>query len=202
MTPRSNAHTDSNCDDEPPHRPLDMPSPKSRSRQRDTTQFSYTSSSSEATNRRPRSTPRGRNHHGIFASSATLLAGIGVAALVAHHFWPRGILYSAQEEWEKKTHHQTRNKSQRDDRRGHTRGRSSIATERGGSTYQARPRHRSLDDWRRQESGPSSVDMHRRDVLEFSYGSEFANPERIRRHPDWHERNRMYHDHMDECKRP
>ncbi|KAF5018102.1 hypothetical protein F66182_9941 [Fusarium sp. NRRL 66182] len=82
---------------------------RSRSRPR-----SKSPSSSRSPSRRSRRNGDNR-HHGIFKTTAGLLAGIGVATVVAHKVWPKGILHGDREDWQSrphaKHHHQRRHRS-------------------------------------------------------------------------------------------
>ncbi|KAM5353990.1 hypothetical protein ACJ41O_000640 [Fusarium nematophilum] len=40
------------------------------------------------------------HHHGLFKTTTGLLAGIGLATVLAHKVWPKGVLYGDSEEWE------------------------------------------------------------------------------------------------------
>ncbi|KAH7140819.1 hypothetical protein EDB81DRAFT_885528 [Dactylonectria macrodidyma] len=69
------------------------------------------------------------SHHGLFKTSASLLAGIGLATVLAHKVWPKGILHGDEEEWmsrpmPKHHHHHHHHSSER---RDHHRRRSSDA---------------------------------------------------------------------------
>ncbi|KAF7553654.1 hypothetical protein G7046_g7037 [Stylonectria norvegica] len=41
-----------------------------------------------------------QHHHGLFKTSAGLIAGIGLATILAHKAWPKGVIHGGQEEWE------------------------------------------------------------------------------------------------------
>ncbi|KAK2592550.1 hypothetical protein QQS21_009765 [Conoideocrella luteorostrata] len=67
---------------------------------------SYSSSSGHSSPRRGRRRPsqqeKDQNRGKLIKDSAGLLLGIGVAAVVAHKFWPKGMLYGGKEDWENK----------------------------------------------------------------------------------------------------
>lgn len=49
--------------------------------------------------------PHVEHHHGLFKSSASLLAGIGLVTVLAHKHWPKGILHGDDDEWATKPAH-------------------------------------------------------------------------------------------------
>ncbi|KAF4453979.1 hypothetical protein F53441_3504 [Fusarium austroafricanum] len=57
-------------------------------------------SRSSSRSRRSKRSGDNSHHHGLFKTTAGLLAGIGVAAVVAHKVWPKGVLYGDHEDWE------------------------------------------------------------------------------------------------------
>ncbi|KAG8424129.1 hypothetical protein J3458_000957 [Metarhizium acridum] len=57
-------------------------------------------SSRDSCRRVPSQQEKEHNRGKLIKDSAGLLLGIGVAAVVAHKFWPKGMLYGAKEEWE------------------------------------------------------------------------------------------------------
>lgn len=63
------------------------------------------------------SQPQHEHHHGLFKTSASLIAGIGLATVLAHKVWPKGVLHGDEEEWESrpksKHHHHHRHSSER-----------------------------------------------------------------------------------------
>lgn len=61
-------------------------------------------SSTRSSSRSPSRRKHKHDHHGLFKSTAGLLAGIGIATVIAHKAWPKGVLYGGQEEWETKPH--------------------------------------------------------------------------------------------------
>ncbi|KAM0200419.1 hypothetical protein ACHAPA_004852 [Fusarium lateritium] len=67
---------------------------RSRSRGR-----SFSRSSSRSPSRRKKHSSDHHHHHGLFKTTAGLLAGIGVATVLAHKVWPKGILYGDHEDW-------------------------------------------------------------------------------------------------------
>jgi hypothetical protein len=46
----------------------------------------------------------------LLKSSAGFLAGVGVMAVVAHKFWPKGVMYGDKEDWEKEVAKKIRKK--------------------------------------------------------------------------------------------
>ncbi|KAJ6439875.1 O-methyltransferase family 3 [Purpureocillium lavendulum] len=76
---------------------------RSRSRSRSSSRsysHSGSGSSSQDRQRRRQQQRHKEKKEGLIKGSAGLLLGIGVAAVVAHKFWPKGILYGGKEEWE------------------------------------------------------------------------------------------------------
>ncbi|KAH6968883.1 hypothetical protein DER45DRAFT_547888 [Fusarium avenaceum] len=69
----------------------------SRSRSRGRTS---SRSISRSPSRRKKHSGDHHHHHGLFKTTAGLLAGIGVATVIAHKVWPKGILYGDHEDWE------------------------------------------------------------------------------------------------------
>ncbi|KAH7144378.1 hypothetical protein B0J13DRAFT_555078 [Dactylonectria estremocensis] len=62
--------------------------------------------------------PQHEHHHGLFKTSASLLAGIGLATVLAHKVWPKGVLHGDEEEWttrpkSKHHHHHHHHSSER-----------------------------------------------------------------------------------------
>ncbi|KAF5550260.1 hypothetical protein FNAPI_7783 [Fusarium napiforme] len=88
----------------------------SRSKSKSRARLSSRSSSRSPSRRSKRSD--NHHHHGLFKTTAGLLAGIGVAAVVAHKVWPKGVLYGDHEDWEHSSKHH------RSDRPHHRRRRS------------------------------------------------------------------------------
>jgi len=79
-------------------------SPSTSSRFAQSRSRARSSSSSSGDNSQQRRARKQQRHkekkEGLIKGSAGLLLGIGVAAVVAHKFWPKGILYGGKEEWE------------------------------------------------------------------------------------------------------
>ncbi|KAL4723880.1 hypothetical protein ACLX1H_009525 [Fusarium chlamydosporum] len=71
------------------------PTLRSRSRGR-----SASRSSSYSPSRHKKRSDDHHHHHGLFKTTAGLLAGIGVATVIAHKVWPKGVLYGGHEDWE------------------------------------------------------------------------------------------------------
>ncbi|KAF5664145.1 hypothetical protein FHETE_7196 [Fusarium heterosporum] len=81
---------------------------RSRSRGR-----SPSRSSSRSPSRRKKHSDN-HHHHGLFKTTAGLLAGIGVATVIAHKVWPKGVLYGDHEDWEHPHHkHRHSDRAQR-----------------------------------------------------------------------------------------
>ncbi|KPM35024.1 hypothetical protein AK830_g11551 [Neonectria ditissima] len=38
-------------------------------------------------------------HHGLFKTSASLIAGIGLATVLAHKVWPKGVVHGDEDDW-------------------------------------------------------------------------------------------------------
>lgn len=96
--------------------PRGRPSSRMVSRSKSRGRLSSRSSSRSPSRRSKRSD--NHHHHGLFKTTAGLLAGIGVAAVVAHKVWPKGVLYGDHEDWEHSSKHH------RSDRPNHRRRRS------------------------------------------------------------------------------
>ncbi|RSL68523.1 hypothetical protein CEP51_012478 [Fusarium floridanum] len=61
------------------------------------------------------------HHHGLFKTSAGLIAGIGLATVLAHKVWPKGVLYGDAEEWESRPHPKHRHSDRHEHHRRHRR---------------------------------------------------------------------------------
>ncbi|KAJ4260517.1 hypothetical protein NW762_007258 [Fusarium torreyae] len=94
----------------------------SRSRSQGRPSRSSSSSSSRSPSRRKKRSGDDHHHHGLFKTTAGLLAGIGVATVIAHKVWPKGVLYGDHEDWE----HESHPKHRHSDRRQHQRRRRSL----------------------------------------------------------------------------
>lgn len=75
--------------------PSSRPVSRSKSRGR-----SSSRSSSHSPSRRKKRSDDHHHHHGLFKTTAGLLAGIGVATVIAHKVWPKGVLHGDHEDWE------------------------------------------------------------------------------------------------------
>jgi hypothetical protein len=99
-TPSSRTRTHSPSRGRPQsHRGRNKPSssrPISRSRSRG--RSSSRSSSCSPSRRKKRSDDH--DYNGLFKTTAGLLAGIGVATVIAHKVWPKGVLHGDHEDWE------------------------------------------------------------------------------------------------------
>lgn len=116
-------------------------------------------------------------------ASAGLLAGIGVASLLAHKFWPKGVLYGGKEEWETRVVDKKRTqKVVERDPDGRLRGMRSVETRGDGDVVVSEVR-RGRDGGERMRryaaNGPPhrerSMHDHRRDL------SHPRQPERYQR---------------------
>ncbi|KAJ4195057.1 hypothetical protein FALCPG4_010606 [Fusarium falciforme] len=61
------------------------------------------------------------HHHGLFKTSAGLIAGIGLATVLAHKVWPKGVLYGDTEEWESRPHPKHRHSDRHEHHHRHRR---------------------------------------------------------------------------------
>ncbi|EFZ02864.1 hypothetical protein X797_000833 [Metarhizium robertsii] len=103
------------------------------------------------------------NRGRLIKDSAGLLLGIGVAAVVAHKFWPKGMLYGAKEEWE------TRLDKARDKVLGDDNGRGPDVRrrERGRSMNRGRAYHYDYESERLAvERGPAAPSPRSRSCRE------------------------------------
>ncbi|KAF5643710.1 uncharacterized protein FTJAE_3127 [Fusarium tjaetaba] len=98
--------------------PRGRPSSRMVSRSKSRARLSSRSSSRSPSPSRRSKRSDNHHHHGLFKTTAGLLAGIGVAAVVAHKVWPKGVLYGDHEDWEHSSKHH------RSDRPHHRRRRS------------------------------------------------------------------------------
>ncbi|KAF4981489.1 hypothetical protein FZEAL_2732 [Fusarium zealandicum] len=98
------------------------PLARSKSRAKTPSRPSSRASSSSPARRQQKHGKSGKansqdHHHGLFKTSAGLIAGIGLATVLAHKVWPKGILYGGAEEWESrpipKHHHSDRHEHRR-----------------------------------------------------------------------------------------
>ncbi|KAF4986635.1 hypothetical protein FDECE_15850 [Fusarium decemcellulare] len=113
------------------------------------------------------------HHHGLFKTSASLLAGIGLATVLAHKVWPKGILYGDSEDWESRPHPKHRHSDRHLDR---PRPRRSLEAER---VIERARRHGDVIYY--EEIGP--LPSRRRPVAHQNYDrlSRSVEDERMRR---------------------
>ncbi|KAK7407952.1 hypothetical protein QQX98_009869 [Neonectria punicea] len=129
-----------------------LPSSHHGSRSRSSSKSTSRSPSRRAHRHKPQPEhQQDHQHHGLFKTSASLIAGIGLATVIAHKVWPKGVVHGDEDDWESsprsKHHHHHHHHYSPDHHRRHS-------SDVGRIVDQARSSHGRGDVLYVEEVGP------------------------------------------------